>query len=305
MRVEELPLVSLCIPVYNGAEFIQKTIESIRQITYPNLEIIISDDDSSDRSLDLIHAANLANCQIFTHARSGLVKNWNFCISQAKGKYIKFLFQDDTIEPDCISKMVEVAERDKEIGLVFCSRKLISSLPIEEKHFPENLHLGWKNLQPIQDGLALLQDPFLLKHPHNKIGEPTNVLIRRNAFDRVGFFDPTLEQYVDLEMWFRLMSRYKIAFINEKLAAFRLHPNQTTNYNLEQNLARSEIYRVWLKLIQDPIYQVIPLSTRQKLKMNLVRQLLINYLKSLILPKWDRCNGITNLLLLTLRSKPQ
>lgn len=305
MRVEELPLVSLCIPVYNGAEFIQETIDSIRQIKYSNLEVIVSDDNSTDRSLDLIHAAKLANCRIFTHPRYGLVKNWNYCISQAKGKYIKFLFQDDTIEPDCISKMVEVAERDKEIGLVFCARKLISSLPIEEKHFPENLHLGWKNLQPIQDGLALLQDPFLLKHPHNKIGEPTNVLIQIDAFYRVGLFDPTFKQYVDLEMWFRLMSRYKIAFIDEKLASFRLHPNQTTNYNLDRNLARSEIYRVWLKLIQDPIYQVIPLPTRQWLKMNLIRQLVFEYLKSLIFRKWDRCNGITNLLLLTLRSKPQ
>ena len=295
------PLVSLCIPVHNGAEFIQIMLNSIEQITYPNLEIIVSDDDSTDESLTLVQSCQIPNGRIFTHSRYGLVSNWNYCIKQAKGKYIKFLFQDDTLEPDCITKMVEVAEQDKQIGLVFSDRNLISEKPLDPKHFPEKLYQGWSKLHPVQLGLILLQDPNLMAHPHNKIGEPTNVLIRREVFEQVGLFDPAFKQYADLEMWLRIMARYKVAFIDEKLASFRIHPQQTTSYNLAQRDSWSEIYQVWLKLIQAPIYKVIPSTTRQRIKINLVKQLLREYLKSIIHQQTHRWNKITHLLRLTLK----
>ena len=293
----EPALVSLCIPIYNGAEFIQVMLNNIEQIKYPNLEIIISDDNSTDRSLILAQSCQLPNCTIFTHSRYGLVNNWNYCIKQAKGKYIKFLFQDDTIELDCITKMVEVAEQDEQIGLVFSGRHLISEKPLDPKHFPENLYQGWSNLQPVQLGLSLLQDPNLLEHPHNKIGEPTTVLIRREVFEQIGLFDISFKQYSDLEMWLRIMTRYKIAFINEKLSSFRIHPNQTTSYNLAQSDSWLEIYRVWLKLICDYTYQVIPVSTRQRIRMILVKQLLREYIKSIFLNKWHRCSAIKDLII--------
>ena len=298
----QFPLVSLCIPVHNGAEFIQMMLNSIEQITYPNLEIIVSDDDSTDESITLIKSYQLSNCRIFTHVRYGLVNNWNYSIKQAKGKYIKFLFQDDTLEPDCITKMVEVAEQDEQIGLVFSDRNLISEKPLDPKHFPEKLYQGWSNLQPVQPGLSLLQDQNLMAHPHNKIGEPTNVLIRREVFEQVGLFDPSFKQYPDLEMWLRIMTRYKIAFIDEKLASFRIHPNQATSHNLAQKDSWLEIYRVWLKLIRDPAYQVIPVSTRQRVKMTLVKQLLREYIKSIFLSKWHRCSVIKELIKTTLKS---
>ncbi len=296
----QFPLVSLCIPVHNGAEFIQLMLNSIEQITYPNLDIIVSDDDSTDESITLIKSHQLSNCRIFTHSRYGLVNNWNYSIKQATGKYIKFLFQDDTIEPDCITKMVEVAEQDEQIGLVFSDRNLISEQRLDPKDFPENLYQGWSNLQLVQPGFILLQDPNLMAHPHNKIGEPTNVLIRREVFEQVSLFDPAFKQYADLEMWLRIMTRYKLAFIDEKLASFRIHPKQTTSYNLAQSDSWSEIYQVWLKLIQAPIYKVIPSTTCQRIKINLVKQLLREYLKSIIHQQTHRWNKITHLLKLAL-----
>ncbi len=292
----QFPLVSLCIPVYNGAEFIQCMLNGITQTTYPNLEVIFSDDDSTDTTLKIIQSYEINNCQIFTHQRLGLVNNWNYCIKQAKGKYIKFLFQDDSIKPDCITKMVEVAEQDEQIGLGFSDRNLISEQPLDPKHFPENLYQGWSNLQPFQPGLSLLQDPNLMAHPHNKIGEPTNVLIRREVFDKVGLFDSSFKQYADLEMWLRIMTHYKIAFIEEKLASFRIHPHQATQQNLAQDICWSEIYRVWLKLLYDPAYQVIPSYTRNHIKVNIVKQLLREYIKSFVFGQWHRRSAIKELL---------
>jgi glycosyltransferase involved in cell wall biosynthesis len=290
------PLVSLCIPVYNGIEFLQPMLNSVMQNTYCNVEIIVSDDNSQDQSLEVIRASQLSNLKILTHRRFGLVQNWNYCITQARGNYIKFLMQDDSLEPDCITKMVAIAESDAEIGLVFCRRHLISQYPLNPKHFPENLHEGWTHLSFIQSGITLLQDSRLLNHPHNKIGEPTNVLLRKAVVDDIGYFDPSFKQYVDLEMWLRIMTRYKIAFIDESLTSFRVHPLQTTHFNNSQLQTRTEIYRVWLKLVNDPIYQVVPESTRKSIRLRIIQILCMDFLKSVLFGRWDCLKTISDLL---------
>ncbi|WP_414754767.1 glycosyltransferase [Anabaena sp. CCY 9910] len=236
------PLVSICIPTYNGEMFIHTALQSIKAQTYNNIEIIISDDASSDKTLGKINnfQSNIKNnINLFTHERYGLANNWNFCIYQAKGKYIKFLFQDDILEPDAISKMVALAEEDEEIGLVFSPRKLFSnsqevnySQRYLEHHEAKNIHKHWSNLKTIQSGEDLLQDPNIFDNPINKIGEPSTVLIRREVFDRVGLFNTELCQLVDLEMWLRIMSKYKIGFIDQVLSHFRIHPQQQTRRNI-------------------------------------------------------------------------
>lgn len=303
------PLVSICIPVYNGAEFIPSLLKAIQQTTYPNIEIIISDDDSQDETLSLLRAERVSNSRIFTHSRYGLVPNWNYCISQAQGKYIKFLFQDDTLEPDCIAKMVEVAEQDEEIGLVFSPRNLIYEQPVDIKFITgmKDVHKHWSNLQSIQSGLTLLQDSNFFKPPYNKIGEPTNVLIRREVFDRVGLFDSAFKQLADLEMWLRIMVYYKVAFIDERLASFRIHPNQATSHNLGENETETlfEIYKVWLKIIIKKTYQSLPSELRQEMRRELVKILLIKGVKSIILLRWERGRKVTALLKEALGSKPE
>ncbi|MGF1494602.1 MAG: glycosyltransferase [Microcoleaceae cyanobacterium] len=103
------PLVSIVIPTYNGEQFISETLQTALQQTYTNLEIIVSDDGSVDQTLDIVHSFQQQcnwPCSVLTHKNYGLVGNLNFCIQQARGKYIKFLFQDDLLEPDCIAEMV-------------------------------------------------------------------------------------------------------------------------------------------------------------------------------------------------------
>ncbi|MEO1377671.1 MAG: glycosyltransferase, partial [Cyanobacteria bacterium J06635_10] len=255
------------------------------------------------KSLELIQKLDSAQTKIYTHPRYGLVQNWNYCIKKAKGKYIKFLFQDDLITSDCIQKMVDIAETNHQIGLVFCPRSLISEQPINSNDFPENLHKGWSNLKPYQLGIELLQDPHLLQHPHNKIGEPTAVLIRREVFDQIGLFDSFFKQYADLEMWLRIMTRYQLAFIDEKLASFRIHPNQATQQNLTQDISWSEIYSVWLKILYNPIYQVIPSETRQYIKETVIKQLIREYIKSIIFSKLYRWGKINELLIKAVQAK--
>jgi len=276
----DFPLVSICLPVYNGAQFLEGAIASILNTTYPHLEVIVSDDNSTDNSVELIKQANLPNLKLFTHPRYGLAENWNYCLLQARGEYIKFLFQDDLLDPTCIEKMVTVAETDDNIGLVFTPRHLLSETTLNPKHFPTTLHTGWSNLQFIQTGLLLLADANLFNHPHNKIGEPTCTLIRKSVFQTVGNFDSDFHQYLDLEMWYRIMSYYDIAFINHPLVSFQIHANQQTQLNLATT--QLEIYQVWKKLLNHPDYDRVPLEIRQKLKRLFWQRISIDILKKII-----------------------
>ncbi len=301
--VSDDPLVSICLPVYNGAEFIEGAIKSILNTTYPNLEVIVSDDNSTDETLALIQAANLPNLKLLTHSRYGLVKNWNYCWSQAQGKYIKFLFQDDLITPNCIQEMVAVAEKNDKIGLVFSSRHLLSDTPLPVKHFPEKLHTGWSNLQAIQTGFSLLSDPKLFQHPHNKIGEPTCTLIRTSIHQKLGKFDPSFCQYVDLEMWYRIMSEHDIAFVDQPLASFRIHPQQETQANLQKTETWLEIYQVWKKVLTDASYDPIPASIRQQFKRLFWQQIGLEISKKMIKLEIDRAIALTKTVLQSMRNQ--
>src|SRR5216117_2085505 len=120
--------VSVCLPIYNGALYIRDAIHSILNQTVIPQEIIVSDSGSSDGSENIVREeARRAQAKliILPTKTPGMVANWNSTIRAASGKYIKFLFQDDLLHPNCLEEMVKVAESDKRIGLVFSPRELL------------------------------------------------------------------------------------------------------------------------------------------------------------------------------------
>jgi len=239
---DELPLVTVCIPTHDGEKFLAEAISSVLLQTYPEIELIIADDGSTDGTIaiaSLFQENAPGNLQLITHKNSGIANNCNCCLGRAKGKYIKFLFQDDLLTYNCIEKMVDVAEQDPEIGLVFSRREIVlddgaekdANLRMVYENF-RDLQRGWSDLKPLQWGRELLADPQLFEHPINKIGEPTTVLLRREVCDRVGGFDPNLNQLVDLDLWWRIFAVAKVGFIDETLSYFRLHDRQKTCQNM-------------------------------------------------------------------------
>lgn len=285
---QSLPLVSILIPTYNGEEFLAKAIKSALNQTYPNLEIIVSDDGSSDATIKIAesfqHQSSIPY-RIITHSNYGLVKNLNFCIQEAQGKYIKFIFQDDWLEANCIEKMVNLAEQDPEIGLVFSPRQVV--IHPNSKSDPNcqsayngaiNLHQKWSQLKSIQFGQDLLSDPNCLISGLNKIGEPTTVLILKEVFEKLGGFDPNLQQLLDVDMWWRIMGHYKIAFIDQALSSLLIHKDQQTQVNISQQENYKDYERLYLKIFQDSSYDFL----NQSFKKVILQKALLNsdfYLK--------------------------
>lgn len=84
--------------------------------------------------------------------------------------------------------------------------------------------------------------------------EPTTVLISKQVFEELGEFDSTLQQLLDVDMWFRIMGRYKIAFVDKILSALLIHKKQQTQVNIVQKENYKDYERLYLKLLLDSRY---------------------------------------------------
>jgi glycosyltransferase involved in cell wall biosynthesis len=279
-----IPLVSICIPTYNGEEFLQESLNSILIQTYRNIEIVFSDDESTDATIEILNDFKTKSpfpVILQNHVRSGIGANWNNALKYANGKYIKFLFQDDILEPECIEKMVDLAESDPSIGLVYCPRKILISGDVKNSDswlkYCEFLHNTWSFTfqEGTLNGKALLLDNNFLKSPENKIGEPSVVLLTREAIDRVGQFNIELKQTLDYEYWYRLMKYYNISFINEEMVTFRLHPKQATQTN-QQESSRGyvEKYKLYSSFIKELFWYL-----NNKNRLAIIKFFIIGYWK--------------------------
>lgn len=116
-----LPLVSVCIPTYNRAEKLRRTVEALQRASYGNLEIVISDNGSSDATEATCRALAAGDARIVFHrhpANLGPTRNFNFAKAMAGGKYFLWHGDDDVVEPDYIARCVAELERDPQLILV-------------------------------------------------------------------------------------------------------------------------------------------------------------------------------------------
>lgn len=222
------------MPVFNSARYLPEAIESVLAQDFPDYEFIIIDDCSSDHSADIAGSYARKDGRIFfkkNERNAGMVENWNRCLREARGEYIKFLFGDDMMPSrSAIGKMAGVLDSDPHVALVASARRLIDK---------ESLVFGALSGYPggrTYAGAEIIKDCLI--EQKNNIGEPSAVMFRREQSRRG--FDARYRQIVDLEMWFHLLEQGSFAYIDEHLSAFRIHPGQQTDYNISRCLAINE-----------------------------------------------------------------
>lgn len=216
------PLVSICIPVYNGEAFIGETIASALAQTYPNTEIVVSDNASTDRTTDVVAAAAASDPRIrYERAGSnvGPVGNFNRCLDLARGTYIKILCADDLLYPDCLTRQVAVFEDEsgRAISLVSAARDIVD----------ERSRIRLRPRQPVPAGRIPATDAVqrTVRSGTNLYGEPQSVLFRTADARAVGGFNPNYGFCLDLDLWFRLLTRGDLFRIPDALCAFRVSPH--------------------------------------------------------------------------------
>jgi glycosyltransferase involved in cell wall biosynthesis len=212
------PAVSVCIPTFRGATHIAATIESVLAQTYTDFELIIIDDNSNDHTINIVQKYTDSRIRLFQNFDNlGAQGNWNRCLTEARGKYLKLLPQDDLLSPDCLAKQVAILDKDfaQKIALVFCARMIIDARnrPIMERGY-SGRHSG------VISAKMLLR--HCLRRGTNLIGEPGGVIFRRQLAASVGPFDGSIPYVIDLDYWFRLLLKGDPYYLSEALVSFRV-----------------------------------------------------------------------------------
>lgn len=229
-----MTLISVCIPTYNSSQYISECIDSVLKQSYKKIEIIISDNCSTDNTLEIIEKKNIKNLKILRNKENlGIARNFNLVCNEASGEYIKLLPSDDTISPKSIEKSLKFIKNHKDIALVASSKKIINgssdTIIRNISSFSEGVHLGRDVIRKI------------LNSGRNPIGEPTVALFRKNEFINVGGFNEKYDFTLDIDLWIRLLEKGNLYFIEEPLGSFRVH---SQSYSVRRNMHTN--YLEWL-----------------------------------------------------------
>lgn len=281
------PLISVCIPTYNGEKFLQEALDSVKSQTYENIEIIVSDDLSKDNTLKVVESFKEKvdfPIFIYSHTPSGIGANWNNCIEKSNGEYIKLLFQDDILKPNCLELMFQYLINN-DLEIVLSKRNIINDK--SQLVFEGEWYNKYNDLQNIAN-LSFKDFIIFNKKMINKInfkkfllenilGEPCVSLFSKKLYLTIGKYDTNLNQILDYIYFLRVLEKFNIGIIEEKLVSFRVHNEQASNLNHKNNLDES---KQKIEIISILFYK--DLKIKNKIILSLAR--LKTYIKPYIKP---------------------
>jgi glycosyltransferase involved in cell wall biosynthesis len=238
-----MPKVSVIVPVYRVERYIAETIRSVLNQTYTDFELLIIDDESPDRSIEICQGFTDPRLKIIHQKNRGLAGARNTGIRQAQGNYLAFLDSDDLWLPQKLEKHIAHLEQHPTVGVSF-SRSAF----IDEAGQPLGIYQMPK-LTEITPGYLFCRNP---------VSNGSCVVIRREVFEGIKFqenlygtiedfyFDDRFRQSEDIECWLRiaLQTNWQIEGIPEALTLYRVNSG-----GLSANLIKQ--YESWEKIIEN------------------------------------------------------
>ncbi|MDX9964216.1 glycosyltransferase family A protein [Desulfobacter postgatei] len=245
------PLVSVIIPAYNAAEYINEAVESVLSQTYGNLEIIVIDDGSTDNTAACVSSAFESSIIILRQCNNGPSSARNRGIEVATGKYIAFLDADDIWFPDKISEQVNLMEAYPDVGMVFGnSTTLKDGIAAEKSHF----ELQGLDCEYFGDPVYY-QNAFKKLFYKNIIMTQT-VMVRKSTLERTNGFDTGFRFAEDLLLWLDIAKISKVAYQFHVVAFRRRHEGNLTNNSGEHFFIWPNVYKKIEELHGDLLAQL-------------------------------------------------
>ena len=208
------PLVSIIVPTYNRASFLSECIDSVLAQSYPNWELIIVDDGSTDQSKSIIESY-LTDERIRYHYQEnqGQSVARSVAIDQACGEYIAFLDSDNMWLPNRLAMGLKAFDQDSSIGVSYGDIITINEQGDELSKENMTRHSG-----RIVD--RLLMDNFVSMN---------TTLTKKTAIDQVGGMNRNIKRADDYDLWLRLSGQFKFKYIPEFMAYYRVMENQISS----------------------------------------------------------------------------
>ncbi len=204
------PLVSVITPSYNQGRFIEQTIQSVLKQDYPHIEYLVVDGGSKDNTIDILRKYEDRLIWISEPDR-GQTDAINKGFSIAKGEILCWLNSDDTYEPGAIQKAVEIFLDNPDVMMVYGEGNEIDENGNFIQRFPATQKFDlWK--------LIYVWDYIL---------QPTT-FFRKNIFDKIPLLDTNLRWCMDWDLWIRIGSKFRVAYIDHVLANSRIYSKTKT-----------------------------------------------------------------------------
>jgi alpha-1,3-rhamnosyltransferase len=224
--MNELPLVTIGIPNYNYGHFVIEALNSVVNQSYPNIELIIVDDLSSDNSIEIIekwikdYTGNIQIKFIKNKTNVGLTKVCNIILEYSSGKYFQPLDADDILLPEKIEKQVPILENSPKTAVVYSNTMVINDLG--EVTNPDYCSRIRYDSTRMPSG-RIFKDLLIF----NFISLPS-VLINTQYAREVGGFDETVKVQ-DYYLWLKLSEKYLISYVPATFAKYRVHDSSMSN----------------------------------------------------------------------------
>ncbi|MBO1765255.1 glycosyltransferase [Allobranchiibius sp. GilTou38] len=243
----EAPLISICIPTYQGERFLAETVRSALAQDSDDFEVVVLDNASTDRTPEILDGFDDPRLVVQrNHETVDLPTNWRRVIEVSRGRYVKLLCADDLIHRSATRLQAAVLAEHPEVSVVASRRALINEDGRVLAHA-----MGLYGLLGPQTGRRIARRT-VLGGGVNPVGEPAAVTFRRRDYDAVGGWDGSLVHPMDLDLWVRLLSRGSFIGQPDELAAFRVSPQAlSAAHSPEQYQELGELVR---RICADPAW---------------------------------------------------
>ncbi len=215
---KNFPLVSVIIPSYNYLRYIEKCIQSVASQDYPNIEIIVVDDESTDGSLDYLSTLG-AKVKVLSQKNSGVSVARNRGLLESRGEFLAFLDADDYWDSSKISKQMNLL-LNSDVDLVYCGINLVE---------PNGTEITGTIVPQYYGDCA----PYFRKYPTRAIVSlgTSNALFRKSIVAQSGILDAKLSISADWDFFRRYCDFGSVALLKEQLVFYRQHPDNMSTYS--------------------------------------------------------------------------
>lgn len=224
-KFKSQPFISIILPVFNGEEYLDDTLQSIFKQDYKHFEVIVVDDGSIDNSEKISKSYNV---RYFYQENQGVAAARNYGIKLAKGEIVAFIDQDDTWLPGKLMKQINQMISEHELGYVLTYQMLKLAVGINK--IPAWVRKNQLN-KPIVGYL------------------PSTLMVRKDVFDKIGLFNPDYNTGSDTEWFFRAKDNHiKMEILQEVLTLRKIHKYNHSNLVGDSHIEllriiRSSIFR--------------------------------------------------------------
>jgi glycosyltransferase involved in cell wall biosynthesis len=251
-ETQESPTITVVMAVFNCAAYVEEAVASVCRQSEGDFELVVVNDGSTDQTRQIV--ANLAKAEprirLSSQVRAGKPSvARNAAIRQGRGEFVSFLDGDDLYHPDKLRWELDVFRSHPEVDLVFADLQKFSDTPdplrdhgwLAQDRF---LSRAQQFLRPQGDGVYLATPGFYRFMSAELTGVNTQtVMIRRSVLEAEPYwFNEEILVGEDADLFFRLASRHRVAFVDEVLAYYRQRPDSLTQQRRERLQSEIRVY---------------------------------------------------------------